>query len=134
LRRKAEVIVTSRTPERSHLLAQQMKCLTVEWERRHALQVEILINCTPLGMHPHVDETPYNKTAFKPGSIVFDTVYNPENTLFIKDARDRDCFVVTGVDMFVRQAALQYKLFTGQDAPEKAMRDVLKRATSAAKF
>lgn len=134
LRRGVEVIVTSRTPERSHLLAQQLKCLTVEWERRHTLPVEILVNCTPLGMHPHVDETPYAKTAFKPGGIVFDTVYNPENTLFLKDARERDCFTVSGVDMFIRQAALQYKLFTGQDAPEKVMRESLKRATSAAKF
>jgi len=42
--------------------------------------------------------------------------------------------VITGVDMFVRQAALQFKLFTGQDAPADLMRETLKRATSAAKM
>jgi 3-dehydroquinate dehydratase/shikimate dehydrogenase len=41
--------------------------------------------------------------------------------------------VVTGVDMFVRQAALQFKHFSGLDAPTDLMRDALKRATSAAK-
>ncbi len=85
-------------------------------------------------MHPKVDETPFDRMSFRPGSIVFDTVYNPENTLFIKEARERACQVVTGVDMFIRQAALQFKLFTGVDAPEKVMRDSLKRATSAVKY
>ena len=65
---------------------------------------------------------------------MFDSVYNPENTLFIKQAAERGCSVVTGVDMFIRQAALQYKLFTGLEAPVALMRKVLKRATSAAKY
>jgi len=60
-------------------------------------------------------------------------VYNPENTLFIKDAGARNCKVITGVDMFVRQAAMQFKLFTGQDAPADVMREALKQAISAAK-
>ena len=46
--------------------------------------------------------------------IVFDTVYNPEQTLLIKEAREQGCVVITGVDMFVRQAALQFARFTDQ--------------------
>jgi 3-dehydroquinate dehydratase/shikimate dehydrogenase len=65
--------------------------------------------------------------------VVFDTVYNPENTLLIKDARANGCTVVTGVEMFVRQAALQFKLFTGQEAPLALMRQTLKRVTGAVK-
>ncbi len=65
--------------------------------------------------------------------VVFDAVYNPENTLLIKEARARNCKVVTGVEMFVRQACLQFKLFTGHEGPADLMRDVLKRATAAAK-
>ena len=64
----------------------------------------MLVNCTPLGMHPNVDETPYEKHHLKPSMVVFDTVYNPESTLLIKDARSRSCTVVTGVEMFIRQA------------------------------
>jgi 3-dehydroquinate dehydratase/shikimate dehydrogenase len=51
----------------------------------------------------------------------------------IKEARARNCKVVTGVEMFVRQACLQFKLFTGNEGPADLMRDVLKRATAAAK-
>ena len=54
--------------------------------------------------------------------IVFDTVYNPENTLLIKFAREQSCQVVTGVEMFVRQAAMQFQLFTGREAPVELMR------------
>jgi 3-dehydroquinate dehydratase/shikimate dehydrogenase len=66
--------------------------------------------------------------------IVFDAVYNPEATLLIKHARSRNCKVVTGVDMFVRQACLQFKLFTGQEGPADLMRDVIKRAIGAARY
>jgi 3-dehydroquinate dehydratase/shikimate dehydrogenase len=53
--------------------------------------------------------------------------------LLVKDARSRSCTVVTGVEMFIRQAALQYKLFTGQEAPAESMREVLRRAIGPAK-
>jgi 3-dehydroquinate dehydratase / shikimate dehydrogenase len=65
---------------------------------------------------------------------VFDMVYNPENTLLIKEARAQDCTVVTGVEMFVRQACLQFQRFTGREAPSDLMRDVLKRAIGPAKY
>jgi 3-dehydroquinate dehydratase/shikimate dehydrogenase len=84
-------------------------------------------------MHPNVDETAYEKHHLKPSMVVFDTVYNPESTLLVKDARSRSCTVVTGVEMFIRQAALQYKLFTGQEAPAESMREVLRRAIGPAK-
>jgi 3-dehydroquinate dehydratase/shikimate dehydrogenase len=66
--------------------------------------------------------------------IVFDTVYNPEQTVLIKDAQRAGCFVVNGLDMFVRQAAYQYKLFTGLEPPSKLMRETVKKATSPVNF
>jgi 3-dehydroquinate dehydratase/shikimate dehydrogenase len=65
--------------------------------------------------------------------IVFDTVYNPENTLLVKEARAAGCRVVTGVEMFVRQAAIQFRLWHGVDPAAHVMRDALKRATASAK-
>ena len=134
IRRGVTLIVSTRTMENAEQLAGRLECRALEWEKRHTVEPDVLVNCTPVGMHPKVDQTPFDRTAFKSGSIVFDTVYNPENTLFIKDARDRGCSVVTGVDMFIRQAALQYKLFTGNESPIHAMRNALKRATSAVKY
>jgi 3-dehydroquinate dehydratase/shikimate dehydrogenase len=63
--------------------------------------------------------------------LVFDTVYNPETTLLIKQARQRDCKTVTGIEMFVRQAARQFELFTGRTAPLEVMREAIRREISA---
>ena len=73
----------------------------------------MVVNCTSVGMHPNVDETPLHPSFLKPGLIVFDTVYTPEQTLLIKEARDRGCHTITGVELFIRQAALQFQHFTG---------------------
>jgi len=132
-RRKAHVIIASRNSSRADRLAEKAKCKAVDWSARHGISADILVNCTPVGMHPNVDETPFDRHHMRPSMVVFDTVYNPETTLFVKDARARSCTVVTGVDMFIRQAALQYKLFTGEEAPMDLMRETLKRATGAAR-
>jgi 3-dehydroquinate dehydratase / shikimate dehydrogenase len=132
-RRGAEVVLASRTRERADKLAAALGLKAVDWGTRHNFWIDLLVNCTPVGMHPNVDETPYDKHYLKPSMIVFDTVYNPESTLLVKDARARSCTLVTGVDMFIRQAALQFKLFTGQDAPTELMREALKRTIGPAK-
>lgn len=133
-RRGAEVVVASRTRERADRLADAISIKAVDWAGRHNFWVDILINCTPVGMHPNVDETPYDKHYLKPSMLVFDTVYNPESTLLLKDARARSCTVITGVEMFIRQAALQFKLFTDQEPPTELMRETLKRAIGPAKY
>lgn len=126
--RGALVTVASRTKTRSEKLASTFDCKAIDWDSRLRAQCDVVVNCTPIGMHPNVDESPVTKTFLKPSMLVFDTVYNPESTLLIKDARARNCHAVTGVDMFEKQAELQFKLFTKQDAPVGLMREVLKRA------
>ncbi len=90
----------------------------------------MLVNGTPVGMHPDVDSSPYDAKSLNQFLVVFDTVYNPENTMLIKHAKQSQCRIITGIDMFVRQAAYQYKLFTGNDAPVKLMRETIKKATN----
>jgi 3-dehydroquinate dehydratase/shikimate dehydrogenase len=133
LRRGVAVTVCDVDQPRAERLAEQFKCRAVEWGLRHRMQADILANATPVGMHPQVDETPYEKGYLKPSMVVFDAVYNPENTVLIKEARARGCKVVTGVDMFVRQACLQFQLFTGREGPAELMRDMIKKATGAAR-
>jgi 3-dehydroquinate dehydratase/shikimate dehydrogenase len=127
-------VVCSRTLKRAQQLALAMGCDCIDWSNRHGISPDIVINCTPSGMHPNVDESPYDKGHLRSGMVVFDMVYNPENTLLIKESRAQGCQVVTGVEMFVRQAILQFKLFTGQEAPWELMRDTLKRAIGPAKM
>lgn len=133
-RRGAKVTIANRTRDRAEQLAKEFGAKALDWKARHTNPGDIVINCTPLGMHPNVDDTPFSKAYLKPSMIVFDTVYNPESTLLIKEARDHGCTVITGVDMFVGQAELQYYLFTGSKPPKSIMRETLKRATGPVKF
>jgi len=133
-KRGAKTTIANRTRPRANQLAEAFGAKAVDWAARHVSDAEIIINCTPVGMHPNVDESPYNKSHLKPTMIVFDTVYNPESTLLLKEARVRGCQVVTGVDMFIHQAALQFLLFTGQEAPLELMRETLKRAIGPVRY
>jgi 3-dehydroquinate dehydratase/shikimate dehydrogenase len=126
----AVVTVTNRTPERARKLKEEIGCRVCDWEARNSVLFDLLVNCTSVGMTPNVDDMPVHPSALKPGLVVFDTVYNPETTLLVREARNRGCHVITGVDMFVRQAALQFRLFTGKEAPHDLIRSVVQRALS----
>jgi 3-dehydroquinate dehydratase/shikimate dehydrogenase len=130
-RRGAHVSITNRHDERATRLAEDVGGRTVNWSMRASNLVDVVINATPVGMHPNVDDTPLPAAAFnRAGMVVFDTIYHPENTMLIKLARERGCQTVTGVDMFLRQAAIQFKLYTGQDAPIDVMVVALKHKLS----
>ena len=122
--------ITNRTHARAVELAEGLGCQQVTWENRGGVYADILINCTSVGMHPAIDETPYAANWIREGSLVFDTIYNPEQTLLLKLGRERGCRTVSGVEMFVRQAAAQFEKFNGLPAPLEAMRDALRRGIS----
>jgi 3-dehydroquinate dehydratase/shikimate dehydrogenase len=128
--RVAMLSITNRSPERAGKLAEEVDCRAIDWGARHGVLCDLLINCTSVGMFPDVDETPVHHSFLRPGMMVFETIYTPETTLLVKEARVRGCHVLTGVDMFVRQAALQFQLFTGREAPLELMRGIVKRALS----
>lgn len=132
-RRGVDVTISSRTIERSKKIATEVGCKAVDWGARYRLPYDCLVNATPVGMHPNVDETPFDKEHLRPYMVVFDTVYNPENTLLVKEARAIGCRIVTGVEMFVRQAAIQFRGWHGREPPQHVMREALKRATASAK-
>ena len=60
-----------------------------------------------------------------PGTVVFDTIYNPPTTRLLREARAAGCVTINGGDMFVRQAAAEFKLWTGKEAPMDVFRKVL---------
>ncbi|MDO7687901.1 MAG: shikimate dehydrogenase [Pirellulales bacterium] len=129
-----EVTISSRTVGRAHTLAELVNGKVVEWSGRHRLPYDCVVNATPIGMHPKVNETPFGAKHLRPYMVVFDTVYNPENTLLVKEAQDVGCKVVTGVEMFVRQAAEQFKIWHGKEPPDGVMRLALKQATSSVRI
>ena len=123
-------MISSRTKKRAADLAHAVDGKAIEWEMRHHFSPDVLLNGTPVGMHPKMDDSPWDQKYLRSGMVVFDTVYNPENTMLIKHAKRAKCRYVTGVDMFVRQGAYQFKLFTGREAPHQLMRQNIKDATN----
>ena len=82
---------------------------------------DLLVNATPVGTAPAVDESPMVDTALT-GDTVYDLVYNPEETRLLKDARARGCEVIGGLDMLVAQALEQFRWWTGRQAPSSTFR------------
>ena len=115
-------------------MADEVGGKAVEWETRHNGECDLLVNCTPIGMFPNVDDCPVHHSFLRPDMVVFDTIYTPENTLLVKQARTRGAKAVSGLEMFIRQAALQIKLFTGKDPSLDAMREIMRKALSPANY
>lgn len=83
---------------------------------------DILINTTPVGMWPDIDQTPVEKRWLHPEMTVMDIVYNPLQTRLLAEAKAKGCSVVDGLAMFVYQGAFQFERWTGQAAPVEIMR------------
>jgi 3-dehydroquinate dehydratase/shikimate dehydrogenase len=126
----AALTISARTNDRAMRLAEEVKCRVVDWQARNNVNCDLVINCTPVGMHPNVDEMPVHASMLRPGLTVFDTVYTPETTLLLREAKSRGCFTISGVEMFIRQAAGQIRVFTGQDPSLDKMRSIMKKALS----
>jgi 3-dehydroquinate dehydratase/shikimate dehydrogenase len=125
------VTIANRNKDRARELVEQVGCNVTTWENRGAVDSDILINCTPVGMWPNMNDTPFAQHWLRDHMVVFDTIYNPENTLLIKEARERGCRTASGLEMFVRQAAAQYERFNQRVAPLEVMRAALRKGISA---
>ena len=86
---------------------------------------DVVLHCTSVGMHPKEDASLVPPELFRPGQVVFDIVYTPLETKLLREARTHGAQVIPGIEMFVNQAALQFRHFTGVDAPVEVMRQVV---------
>lgn len=125
----AEVTVYNRTAEKAAQLAGEFNAAHAALDAVGDSEFDILINCTPIGMHPHTDDTPLDlaqhTSSAEQRPVVFDTIYNPVETRLLREAKQAGCPTVSGVEMFVRQAAVQFELWTGQAAPIERFRQVV---------
>ncbi|MCE5325039.1 MAG: shikimate dehydrogenase [Planctomycetaceae bacterium] len=120
----ARVTVFNRTHSRAAALADEFLCKSRDWDCVESLDAQIVINCTSIGMHPRVDESPLGRIPAGV-EVVFDTIYNPIETKLLTFARAAGCTTVSGVDMFVNQAVAQFETWTGIRAPRDIMRSVV---------
>jgi shikimate dehydrogenase len=103
------------------------QCALLDAKRLEAWvsESQVLIHCTPVGMHPNIEESVVPASLLHRELAVMDIVYNPLETRLIADAKARGLTTVAGVEMFVNQAVIQFELWTGKQAPRDAMREVV---------
>jgi shikimate dehydrogenase len=116
-----EVTIANRSFGRGKELADSLGCFCVPLENMGERDADLLINATPVGMHPHVTQCPVPESILKKGMIVMDTVYNPPQTRLLEMAGSRGCRTVGGLAMLIHQGAEQFRLWTGKNPPIKAM-------------
>jgi len=124
----AKVTIYNRTLTKARALSEEFKCKYAPLDELSQMDAQVVINCTSIGMYPDVDSAPVPAECLKADMTVFDTVYNPAETLLLKQAKQAGARTVSGAEMFIRQAMAQYKLFIGTETgepPEKIMRKTI---------
>jgi 3-dehydroquinate dehydratase/shikimate dehydrogenase len=121
----AKVTVYNRTVKKAQRLADEFECEYRPLDDLKDLDAQLLVNCTSLGMFPDIETTPIDKAYLKRGMVVFDSVYNPPQTLLLKNAKKARAKTVSGLEMFINQAAAQFRLFTKHDPDTDLIRNIL---------
>ena len=130
------VLILNGSPQRGEELAALLREKTaadaayLPWQGTASLPegTDILVNATPIGLYPKVNEKPdidYN--GITPEMIVTDVVFNDPNTLFLQEAARRGAQTIDGLGMLACQGALNFTLWTGEEAPLEVMREQLRR-------
>jgi 3-dehydroquinate dehydratase / shikimate dehydrogenase len=130
LRREgAEVIVFARNMEKAAALAEQFGAACMPLDGARFGDFDLVVNATPLGTRGlHEALTPATADQLLGARFAYDLVYNPRVTRFMREAVDAGCESLGGLPMLVAQAAEQFKLWSGEDAPLDVMRAAAERA------
>jgi len=122
----ADVTVHARDRERAAHIAMLIAGKVGPWPPA-AGSWDLLVNCTSVGMRPHVGDTPVPADLLT-GRLVYDLIYNPPMTRLLRDAAAVGCQTIGGLEMLVAQAHEQFQWWTGVRPPAGVMREAaLKR-------
>ena len=111
-------------------LINDVKADSISEISNHLIDADILVDTTPIGMHPNINDEPIALAGdMDENLVVFDAVYNPNETVLLKEAIKAGAKPVYGIKMLLYQGAESFKIWTGRDAPvdvmEKALQDTL---------
>jgi shikimate dehydrogenase len=131
-RRIKRLALIARTVPKAALLAEEMRTVTPDVDVT-ALSVEeyagvrgdydIVVNTTPVGMTPHVDDTPLPAEFLEPHQVIYDIVYNPLETRLLREAKSQGCQTVGGLGMLIHQGKFAFELWTGRNLPARIFRE-----------
>ncbi len=124
---KAIVTILDKNQGRAKEVATAAGCSSLEPEKLNSLEIDILVNATPVGMFPNANEMPVEKSVLRKDLLVFDVVYNPIETMLIREAKRAGCETIQGIEMFLGQGAAQFQLWTGHNAPVELMREIVEK-------
>lgn len=128
--RGADVTLYARDTAKAQVLAAEFGARVAPLEA-FAGGVDVVINCTPLGMHGHSEgQSPLPPESLRGVRLVYDLVYTPEETRLLEDARAAGCQTLGGLAMLVGQAAEQFRLWTGLEAPREVMWNAARQWTA----
>jgi len=117
----ASVGICARRAARATALARAARGEAIARKHLRSEFFDAVVNATPVGMHPAIEHSPLEARELN-CRLVFDTIYRPRVTKLMQLAARRGIETVSGVEMFVAQGTAQWEIWTGQRAPEKAMR------------
>ena len=123
----ARVSVAARQPARGRALADEIGVDVAPWPP--SSDWDLLVNTTPVGTWPHVDDAPVGRDVVS-GGTVYDLIYNPRETTLLKWAREAGAETIDGLEMLVGQACLQFAWWTGREAPRDVMEEAAERFIS----
>ena len=122
--RGSEVYILNRSAAPAKKLAHQARARIVKRPDLKKLAFDVIINATPVGMG-NLRESPLQEQEIN-ARYVFDMIYDPPETRFLKLAKERGAQAIPGIEMFVHQAARQFEIWTGKPAPwDEMLRVVL---------
>ena len=136
-RKAAHIAVGVRNPEKYKDIIEDFKVFDAidiyHWEsdefKEQLQQTDLLINTTPLGMTPNVDEMPPVDISLVPeGALVYDVIYSPAKTKFLQKAEELGYPTLNGMTMLLYQGVEAFRLFTGVEPDEEVMLNALKEA------
>lgn len=108
-----DILVLGRNKDRGRSLAD---LFSVKFVEKNAVPSDLsaIIQTTPVGMYPHIDQIPECGDFLRSDMIAFDVVFNPPSTRFLQAAIEKGCTTISGEIMYLHQAGLQFELFTGK--------------------
>jgi shikimate dehydrogenase len=125
-----QLLLSARRSDQAEALIQQLvrplkaqgSAIPFPVEKDDLQGVDLIVNTTPLGMHPHPKGCPWQEGMdFPPGAVVYDLVYNPRLTSLLQRAEASGLRTIGGIQMLVEQAAIAFEQWTGRSAPREAM-------------
>lgn len=124
------ITIANRTLEKANNLAQfankiglEANPKTIESIGNNLQEFDIIVNATSIGLKN--EPSPISFESLKPNTIVYDIVYMPMNTDFLKKAKEKDAIIIYGYEMLLGQAVRAFEIWHGIEAPYNAMKKAL---------